>query len=261
MLHPPDMSAKVRTESLGSAALLESLPVGVLAELFEHVPDTAFFVKDTLGRYVAVNTSMAERVGASSTRHLHGRTVRDFYPTDLAERFARQDDAVLRSGRPILDTLELHWYPRRKTGWCFTTKLPLRDGAGRIVGVVGVSRDLHAPAGTGQIPPGLIKALDYLETQYSEPMSPASLARMAGLPPVRFARMIKRLFRITPSRLISQTRLAAASRMLEDTDKQVAEIAHASGFYDHSAFTRAFRSATGATPSEYRRSRRAERGG
>ena len=73
--------------------------------------------------------------------------------------------------------------------------------------------------------------------------------------------MIKRLFRITPSRLISQTRLAAASRMLEDTDKQVAEIAHASGFYDHSAFTRAFRSATGATPSEYRRSRRAERGG
>ena len=250
------MSAKVRTEAGSAAIPLESLPVQVLSELFEHVPDTAFFVKDSAGRYLAVNTSMAERVGAGSPRNLIGRTVRDLFPSDLAERFARQDDQVVRSGRPILDTLELHWYARRRTGWCFTTKLPLRDPSGRIIGVVGISRDLHAPAGAGQIPAGLIQALDHLETQYSEPLSPASLARLAGMPPVRFARLIKRLFRITPSRLISQTRLAAASRMLEDTDKQVVEVAHACGFYDHSAFTRAFRTATGLTPTEFRKSRR-----
>ncbi len=252
------MSANVRTELPVSGAALRDLPVALLSELFEHVPDTAFFVKDAVGRYVVVNGSLAERVGVSTASSLLGRTVRDFYPPELAERFARQDDSVLRTGRPILEKLELHWYARRRAGWCFTTKLPIRDPAGRITGVIGISRDLHAPAGAGQIPPGLVRSLDHLETQYSEPLSPASLARLSGMSPVRFARLIKRLFRITPSQLISQTRLAAASRMLEDTEKQVAEIAHAAGFYDHSAFTRAFRAATGATPTEFRRNCRSK---
>lgn len=254
--HPRIVSAKVRTVPLPDVSACLDLPVALLAALFEHVPDTAFFVKDAKGRYVAVNPSMADRVGAAGAASLLGRTVRDFYPPDLADRFARQDESVIRTGRPVLEKLELHWYPRRKAGWCFTTKLPVRELSGRITGVIGISRDLHAPAGAGQIPPGLVTALDHLEAQFSEPLSPAALARLAGMPPVRFARLIKRLFRITPSQLISQTRLAAASRMLEDTGKQVAEIAHACGFYDHSAFTRAFRAATGATPTDFRRSRR-----
>jgi AraC-like DNA-binding protein len=45
---------------------------------------------------------------------------------------------------------------------------------------------------------------------------------------------------------------------LEDSQKSVAEIAHACGFYDHSAFTRAFRAATGMTPTQFRQSRRQE---
>jgi AraC-like DNA-binding protein len=57
---------------------------------------------------------------------------------------------------------------------------------------------------------------------------------------------------LTPSQLIAQTRLAAASRLLRETSKPVADIAHACGFYDHSAFTRAFRSATGLTPTQFR---------
>jgi AraC-like DNA-binding protein len=100
--------------------------------------------------------------------------------------------------------------------------------------------------------------LDHLEAHYDEELSPTSLAERAGIPPVRFARLIKRLFRTTPSQLISHTRLAAASRWLEESQKPVAEIAHACGFYDHSAFTRAFRAATGLTPSQFRQSRRDE---
>ena len=87
-------------------------------------------------------------------------------------------------------------------------------------------------------------------------MSPTLLAERAGIPPVRFARLIKRLFRTTPSQLIAHTRLTAASRMLEESRRPVAEIAHACGFYDHSAFTRAFRAATGMTPTRFRQSRR-----
>ena len=151
-----------------------------------------------------------------------------------------------------MDLLELHWYTRRRPGWCLTTKLPIRDAGGQIIGLVGISRDLRAPGDKETIPATLANTLEYLESHYAEPITPASLARRASLPLVRFERLIKRIFRLTPSQLITQTRLAAASRLLRETDHPVASIAHRCGFYDHSAFTRAFRSAIGLTPSQFR---------
>jgi PAS domain S-box-containing protein len=230
-----------------------------LAELFDHVPDTVFFLKDRGGRYLAVNQSFVERVGALDRRSLMGRHVKEVFPAELAVEYAAQDDRVLQTGRPLLDRLELHWYSRRRKGWCLTTKLPLRNAAGVVVGLVGISRDLRAPGDAEMIPKSLASTLEYLESNFSEVVSPARLAARAGLTPARFARLIKRIFRLTPSQLITQTRLAAASRLLEESDRPVADVALECGFYDHSAFTRAFRSALGLTPSAFRRQARGDR--
>ena len=85
-----------------------------------------------------------------------------------------------------------------------------------------------------------------------EEISAGKLAKLAGVSAIRFARLIRRIFRLTPSQLVTQTRLAAASEMLLESDRSIVEIANACGFSDHSAFTRAFRAATGVTPSQYR---------
>ena len=223
-----------------------------VAELFKHVPDTAFFVKDRAGRYVLFNQSLVERCGLRGESDLLGRHVRDIFPAELVARYTAQDEQVLRTGRPVIDQLELHWYSHRRTGWCLTTKLPLRDTSGKIVGLMGLSRDLHALRDAAQIPAGLLAALEHLEANYAEPISTTVLARKSGLPAVRFARLIKRIFRLTPTQLISQRRLAAATRLLRETNQAVAEIALACGFYDHSAFTRAFREAIGSTPTQFR---------
>jgi len=227
----------------------------VIEQLFDHVPETVFFLKDASGRYLAVNRTLVERCGLRSKGGLVGRRVQDVFPPELAKRFADQDARVLRTGRPIIDRLELHWYARGRAGWCLTTKLPLRNGRKHVVGLVGISRDLRAPGDRESIPAGLAGTLEYLEEHFAENVSPASLATRAGLSPIRFARLIKRIFRLTPGQLITQTRLSAASLSLLETNRQVAEIAHLCGFYDHSAFTRAFRSATGVTPTQYRASR------
>ncbi len=63
---------------------------------------------------------------------------------------------------------------------------------------------------------------------------------------------MRRLFGLTPSQFIAKTRIAAASRLLRETDQSVADIALACGFYDHSAFTRTFRAMTGVTPTQFR---------
>jgi len=226
--------------------------LAVIEQLFDHLPDTAFFMKDAHGCYLAVNQSLVERCGCQDKQELIGRHVREIFPKELAQLYASQDQMVVRTGRPVIDHLELHWYAHRKPGWCLTTKLPMRNQSGAIIGVMGISRDLRAPGDRESIPLSLASTLEYLEAHCDDPISPSSLAQRAGIPPVRFARLIKRIFRLTPNQLIMQTRLAAAARLLTDTDKPVAEIAYECGFYDHSAMTRAFRSATNLTPTQFR---------
>ena len=240
------------TSLSAQAASLLSTQLTIIEQLFDHVPEMAFFLKDSLGRYLAVNQSLVERCGLQEKAQLVGRHVRDIFPKELAALYASQDETVLRTGRPIIDHLELHWYERRRPGWCLTTKLAMRDARGHIVGIAGISRDLRAPGDREAIPAKLASTLEYLESHYADSVSPGSLAGLTGLAPVRFARLIKRIFRLTPNQLITQTRLAAAARLLSETKRSVADIACACGFYDHSALTRAFRSATNLTPTQFR---------
>jgi AraC-like DNA-binding protein len=224
----------------------------VLESLFDRVPDTAFFIKDAEGRYVAVNESLVARHGLRDKSQVIGKRPCDICPGEYGGGPSRQDADVLRSGRPIVDLLEMHWYAPHEPGWCLTTKLPLRDAGGEIVGLIGVSRDLRAPVDPRAVPRKVAEALNRLESRLDEVKTPADLARMAGMPPHRFARLMKRLFGLTPVRYILKARITAATRMLRETGDSVADVALACGFYDHSAFSRAFRRATGRTPSEMR---------
>jgi AraC-like DNA-binding protein len=212
-----------------------------------------FFIKDAAGRYLAVSHSLVLRTGQRSKRDLLGRHVREIFPAALADRFAAQDEAVLRLGRRMVNRLELVWHPRQRIGWCIATKLPLRNKRREIVGMVGYSRDVRTPGDREKVPARLLAAFDYLETNFHTAISPGDLAAQAGLSPTNFARLMKRLLRITPGQLILQTRLNEASHLLQTTDRSIAEIAIHCGFCDHSAFTRAFHAATGMTPTGFRR--------
>lgn len=243
-----------RTTHVEAAALphVSQVEVHLLERLFDRAPDVAFFVKDADGRYVAVNQSLVERHGLTSKSQVIGKFPRDFCPGDFGRIPTEQDEKVLRTGRPLVDHLELQWHRPNDPVWCLTTKLPIHNSAGGIVGLIGFSRDIRVPVEPHEIPGGFARALEDFEQSLSPDVTPAWLARRSKLSSQRLARLTKRLFGLTPSQFITKSRIAAASRMLGDPDQSVSEIAHACGFYDHSAFTRAFRSATGMTPSEFR---------
>ncbi len=229
------------------------LPASAIEAIFDALTDAACFIKDSSGRYQSVNQSLVERCGLKHKAEMQGRTVRDLFPVDLAARYESQDREVLQHGRSLHNKLELHWLKPGRTVWCLTTKLPWRDAGGRIVGLIGISRDLMEPGDAKGIPSGVAKALDYLDKHFADDrISPAQLARIAGMNQGRFARLVKRIFQITPGQKITQARLNAAAQLLQERDDTVAEIAVACGFCDHSAFTRAFRAATGMTPTQFR---------
>jgi PAS domain S-box-containing protein len=234
---------------------LAALSPATMVELFEQLPEVAFFVKDVAGRYTAVNVSLLRRTGLRERSDLIGKTVQDVFPPDLAARFELQDAEVLRSGRPVRDQLELHWNTSQQRSWCLTTKLPLRDAAGTVTGLVGISRDVNPPGETPEVPAAVAEAVTWLQQHYGGTLSATSLAAKAGMPAGRFARITKRLFGLSPQQMIAQTRLQAAARLLETTTGSIAEIALACGFADHSAFTRAFKSALGHTPMQHRSNR------
>ena len=252
MSHATSKSRPLPPQTDAVAKSLIFLGQSVLEQLFEQSIDTLLAIKDIGGRYVSVNQVMLKRLGMSNKSQLIGRHVSEIYPEHLAAIYAAQDDLVLHAGKAIVNHLELDWYMNRRLGWFMCTKLPIRDESGVIIGMVGVSRTLRNPGDTVAIPAGLGATLEYLEVHLDEPLSPKSLAQQAGLSPARFARLVKRIYGVTPSQLIVQTRLSAATNLLRATNYSISEIAVTCGFYDHSALTRTFHSATGFTPSQFR---------
>lgn len=232
--------------------ILGEVNVRSLEQLFDHIADTAFFIKNSAGRYIAVNHSLVERHGFRKKSQLLGHRPCDLCPGEFGRIPVEQDNYVLSTGRPILERLELQWYLPHKSVWCLTTKLPMFDSLGKVNGIIGISKDVRLPIPTKDIPDGVAAALRRLESGFADPITPAELAEIAGLPAPRFARLTKRIFGIPPLQLITKTRIAAASRLLKETDRHIADIALECGFYDHSAFTRAFRTLTGVTPTQYR---------
>lgn len=224
----------------------------LIADLFDRAPDIAFFVKDKQGRYVVVNESLAERHGLKSKTDAIGKRPCDICFGEFGRVPSEQDSKVLKTGRPLIDQLEMQWHRPNNPVWCLTTKLPIRDPNGCITGLIGFSRDVRQAIIPEDIPKEFAIALQEFDQSLSSEVTPAWLAARSGVPPHRLFRIVKRVFGLTPSQFITKSRIAAASRMLRDNDLSVSDVAHACGFCDHSAFTRAFRTTCGMTPTEFR---------
>jgi PAS domain S-box-containing protein len=127
--------------------VLEAVPEGaqdcrnILRTLIDTLPD-AIYVKDRQSRFVLGNLGVARLMGAANPGNLLKKTDFDFFPAELAERYYADEQAVLQSGRSLINREEPVVDPCGKRGWFLTTKVPLRDGAGEIIGLVGVGRDI-----------------------------------------------------------------------------------------------------------------------
>ncbi|MFI5179871.1 MAG: helix-turn-helix domain-containing protein [Thermoanaerobaculia bacterium] len=225
---------------------------GFALTLFDRLPDVVFFAKDAAGRYVAVNSTLVRRLGWNHPSQLLGRTARDLFPAPLGERYLAQDLGLLRSGREVTDLLELHLYPDRREGWCVTNKVPIRGSLGRIIGLVGTSRDVRAPAQGSEEFADLAEAVRTIQEEFHHPLRVEDLAALARISPWQLTRRIRTLFGLTPTQLIIRTRLDAARRMLASHGESIGQIAVACGYCDQSAFSRQFKASVGLTPAQYR---------
>jgi PAS domain S-box-containing protein len=113
----------------------------LLRALMDHLPDH-IFVKDRESRFVTANMATLRTLGANSLGEVIGKTDFDFLPREQARQFYADEQAVLRSGTAMLNREEQLADRNGRPRWLLTTKLPLRDRGGAVIGLVGMSHDI-----------------------------------------------------------------------------------------------------------------------
>src|SRR5690242_6523932 len=104
------------------------------------------------------------------------------------------------------------------------------------------------------VPPArhLLRAKDFADAHYAEPLEVADLAGVAGLSRAHFSREFRRAFGVSPHAYLLTRRLERAAALLRKTDRSVAEVCLDVGLQGVGSFTTSFKRAYGKTPTEYR---------
>ncbi len=125
--------------SVGNASdSIESLPLKAIHEL----PDF-FYVKDRAGRFLFANATTARSLGYSDASELAGKSDFDLYDFETAQRYFEIEQAMMASGEPLIDMEEITPSLIGEGAACrLTSKIPLRNDRGEIIGLIGASRDI-----------------------------------------------------------------------------------------------------------------------
>ena len=110
--------------------------------LMESTADSIYF-KDRRCRLLRVSRKMAQDLGFSDPAELIGKTDVDLFG-EVFGRGTRLDDLrIMETDRPMIGVTESRKVAQERTNWTLTTKLPLHDEAGNVVGLVGITREIN----------------------------------------------------------------------------------------------------------------------
>ena len=219
--------------------------------MFDQQPNVFFFVKDRESRLIAASEPMWNRLGLECEADVIGRLDEDIYPEQAAKAYRADDELVFRTGKPLINRLEV-WYDEQRTlSWFLTTKVPLRGDNGKIIGLMGLTRrdegrSRHQPSSEVTL------IVSHIQKNTSRILSTAELARECGLSERTLYRKIHQALGVTPYELMLRIRIEAAAEALIQTTDKVIDIAQAHAFCDQSAFTQHFRKRIGLTPKQFR---------
>jgi PAS domain S-box-containing protein len=102
------------------------------------------FIKNREGQFVLSNLTHAAAAGIADPNALVGKRAHDVFPPQLAEQFDVDDQAVMESGEGLVNVERQSVDSAGNPRWVLTSKLPMRDSQGEVIGVVGISRDITA---------------------------------------------------------------------------------------------------------------------
>jgi diguanylate cyclase (GGDEF)-like protein/PAS domain S-box-containing protein len=113
----------------------------LLDTLMERIPDQIYF-KDAKSRFVRISRALATRLELDEPADAVGKSDFDFFAAEHAQKAFADEQLLLQTGEPLISIEEHETWQNGREAWVSTTKVPLRDRGGRIVGLFGISRDV-----------------------------------------------------------------------------------------------------------------------
>ncbi len=240
----------MNTSRFQSDFLSQISDVAPFRQLLDLVPDVAFFIKDRSGRFVMQNRRACEYCQVEHERETLGKTDYDFFPKDRAALYVQGDQEVMQSGKPIVNAVAPA--PESSDKMIVYSKVPVCGKGGRIIGVAGIHRIVDGLRDTPHWYGRFSKVIDHIHKHYGEELDLPGLAAQAGVSQSQLERRFQQLLGTSPGEYILRVRISASRSLLENSDRTIADIAQAVGFYDHSHFTRTFKRVMSCSPKLYR---------
>ena len=113
----------------------------LLQTLMDSIPDSVYF-KDTRSRFLMISHALAKKHRLTDPQQAVGKTDADFFTKPHADQALADEQTILRTGQPMEGIEESETWPDGSVTWVSTTKMPLRNQSGRVVGTFGISRDI-----------------------------------------------------------------------------------------------------------------------
>jgi PAS domain S-box-containing protein len=113
----------------------------LLRTLIDNLPD-AIYAKDAQGRKTLANPADLHNFHCATEAEALGKTDFDLFPPQIAERFFADDMQVIKTGTPVINREEYFLEENGKKSWLLSSKLPLHDEKGNIVGLIGIGRNI-----------------------------------------------------------------------------------------------------------------------
>jgi AraC-like DNA-binding protein len=228
--------------------------------LFDYLPDIYFYAKDRQSRFMKVSLPLLHMRGAQREEQILGKSDFDIHPRYLAEQYVREDQQVMESREPLPNQVWLVPAHDGSLQWFVSSKMPLFDREGAVIGLAGVLRTFEQTPSQREPFQQMEQVLAHVLRHHGERIDVPDLAKIAHLSVSQFDRRFKLLFQMTPQQYILRVRLNAACQALTSTRASLARIAQEAGFYDQSYFTKQFRKHMGVSPLAYRKQSTGERG-
>ncbi|MBP8975642.1 MAG: PAS domain-containing protein [Bacteroidetes bacterium] len=122
----------------------------LLRTLIDSIPDR-IYVKDKQSCFIINNKAHLQALGVSTQEEAYGKTDLDFRKPELVTPSLEDDRRVMETGTPLFNKEEQTTFPDGSIGWVLTTKVPLHDEKGQVIGLIGISRDITAQKQTNEV--------------------------------------------------------------------------------------------------------------
>jgi len=113
----------------------------IMRTLIDNLPDNVF-IKDTQGRIILDNPAHRRLLGRGELEEVAGKSDRDFFAPDLADKYLADERRIVETGRPLIDYEEPARNSEGQPLWYLTTKVPVQDAQGKVTALVGINRDI-----------------------------------------------------------------------------------------------------------------------